>query len=98
MAIHARKLALEPDLQILRRHRRPLLRRLEQAHRSALADHVARTTRLGPWVLITESWYKWPLGREGAPLGQRTGSPLFVDLASDEMALLIEMVLDLSMN
>src|SRR5580693_1720404 len=59
MAIHARKLALEPDLQILRRHRRPLLRRLEQAHRSALADHVARTTRLGPWVLIRESWYKF---------------------------------------
>ena len=33
---------------------------------------------------------KRPLGRDGAPLGQRTGSPLFVDLASDEMALLIE--------
>jgi hypothetical protein len=41
---------------------------------------------------------KRPLGREGAPLGQRTGSPLFVDLASDEMALLIKMVVDLSMN
>src|SRR5580693_8270327 len=66
MAIHARKLALEPDLQTLRRHRRPLLRRLEQAHRSALADHVARTTRLGPWVLITESWYymaRWSVPR-----------------------------------
>src|SRR5271170_2676396 len=57
MAIHARKLALEPDLQILPRHRRPLLRCLEQAHRSALAHHVARPARLGPWVLIKESWY-----------------------------------------
>ena len=41
---------------------------------------------------------KRSLGREGAPLGQRAGSPLFVNLASDEMALLIEMVVDLSMN
>ena len=32
------------------------------------------------------------LGREGAPLGQRGGAPLFVNLAGDEMALLIEMV------
>ena len=38
------------------------------------------------------------LGREGAPLGQRGGAPLFVDLAGDEMALLIEMVVDLGMN
>ena len=37
-------------------------------------------------------------GREGAPLGQRGGAPLFVDLAGDEMALLIEMVVDLGMN
>ncbi len=41
---------------------------------------------------------KRPLGREGAPLGQRASSPLFVSSASDEMALLIEMVVDLSMN
>src|SRR5271167_3664919 len=61
MAIHARKLALEPDLQIPPRHRRPLLRCLEQAHRSALAHHVARPARLGPWVLIKESWYEWQL-------------------------------------
>src|SRR5271154_4765878 len=58
LAVHARKLALEPDLQILRRHRRSLLRRLEQAHRSALADHVHRNARIGPPVLISESWYK----------------------------------------
>jgi hypothetical protein len=38
------------------------------------------------------------LGRESAPLGQRGGAPLFVDLAGDEMALLIEMVVDLGMN
>ena len=38
------------------------------------------------------------LGREGAPLGQRGGAPLFVSLAGDEMALLIEMVVDLGMN
>ena len=38
------------------------------------------------------------LGREGAPLGQRGGAPLFVILAGDEMALLIEMVVDLGMN
>jgi putative transposase len=47
LAVHARQLALEPNLQILRRHRRPLLRRLEQAHRSALAHHVHRTARMG---------------------------------------------------
>ncbi len=38
------------------------------------------------------------LGREGAPLGQRGGAPLFVNLAGDEMALLIAMVVDLGMN
>jgi hypothetical protein len=41
---------------------------------------------------------KRPLGRESAPLGQCAGSSLFVDLASDEMALLIEVVVDLGMN
>jgi hypothetical protein len=55
--VHARQLALEPNLQILRRHRRPLLRRLEQAHRSALADHVHRTARMGLCVMISECWY-----------------------------------------
>ena len=38
------------------------------------------------------------LGREGAPLGQRGGAPLFVNLAGDEMAPLIEMVVELGMN
>jgi hypothetical protein len=41
---------------------------------------------------------KQSLSRESAPIGQRAGSPLFVDLAIDEMALLIEMVVDFSMN
>jgi hypothetical protein len=31
---------------------------LEQTHRPTLADHVARATRVGSWVLITEEWYK----------------------------------------
>ena len=35
-----------------RRHRRPLLRRLEQARRSTVADHVHRNARLGLRVLI----------------------------------------------
>src|SRR5271165_7103967 len=58
MAVHARQLAVEPSLQILRRHRQPLLRRLEQARRSALENHLHRNARLGVWVLISESWYK----------------------------------------
>ena len=41
---------------------------------------------------------KRPLGRESAPLGECAGSSLFVDLASDEMALLIEVVVDLGMK
>ena len=45
-------------LQILRRRRRPLLRGLEQARRSTLADHVHRPSQLGPWVLINEFWYQ----------------------------------------
>ena len=39
-----------------------------------------------------------PSGREGAPLGQRGGAPLFVNLAGDEMALLVEMVVDLGLS
>src|SRR5208337_703620 len=39
-----------------------------------------------------------PLGREGAPLGQCRRASLLVDLAGDEMALLIEMVVDLGVN
>jgi hypothetical protein len=33
LAVHPRELALKPRIQILRRHRRPVLRSLEQTHR-----------------------------------------------------------------
>ena len=58
LAVHARQLAFEPRLHVLRRHRRPLLLRLEQAHRPTLEDHVHRYARLALWVLIRETWYK----------------------------------------
>ena len=62
----ARKLALEPGLQIVQRHRRPLLRCMEQAHRQAMAHHVDRYPRLGLPVVISESWYKKQMGRNGS--------------------------------
>ena len=43
-------------------HPRPLLRSVEQAHRSALAHHVHRPARLGPPVLINGTWYITPSG------------------------------------
>src|SRR5438270_12292323 len=58
LAVHARQLALQPDIPVLRGHPRPLLPRLEQACRPALDDHVHRHARLGASVLISESWYK----------------------------------------
>src|SRR5271165_3319197 len=58
LGVHARQLALEPHLPELRRHRRSLLRRLEQAQKSTLARHVHRSTRLGAQVLISENWYE----------------------------------------
>src|SRR5260370_37929531 len=58
LAIHASELAVEPHLQILRRHRRSLLLRLEHAHRSALENHVHRPTAIGrPSVTHCEGWY-----------------------------------------
>src|ERR1700751_2448535 len=53
LAAHARQLAFKPHLQLLRKSRRSLLLRLEQARRSTLADHVHRIARLGTWVLIS---------------------------------------------
>jgi signal transduction histidine kinase len=47
LAIHAAELAVEPNFQILRRHRRSLLLRLEHAYRPALENHVHRAPRLG---------------------------------------------------
>ena len=47
LAVHAPELVVEPNLQILRRHRRSLLLRLEHPDRPALENHVHRTPRLG---------------------------------------------------
>src|ERR1700752_542319 len=52
LAVHAPELALQPNLQILRRHRRPLLLRLEHTHRPAVEDHVNCATRLGSRRLL----------------------------------------------
>src|SRR5262249_20901729 len=58
LAVHARQLALQPHLQLLRRSRRPLLCGMEQARRPALAHHVHRTAPMDPRVLINGIWYK----------------------------------------
>jgi hypothetical protein len=55
LAVHARELAVEPRLQILRRYPRSLLFRMESSHRSAVAHHVARPANMGSSVLIRES-------------------------------------------
>src|SRR5262245_14214747 len=47
LAIHAAELVVEPNFQVLRRHCRSLLLRLEHAHRSAVENHVHRPPRLG---------------------------------------------------
>src|SRR6516225_9983718 len=47
LAVHATELAVEPNLQILRRRRRSLLLCMEHAHQSALENHVYRPPRLG---------------------------------------------------
>ncbi len=57
LAAHARQLAVQPRPQILRRCPRPLLLRLEQAHRHALDNHVYRHPRMGLSVIINETWY-----------------------------------------
>ena len=49
------QLALEPGFQILRRHPRSLLLRLEQAYRHALENYVHRNSRMGLSVLIKET-------------------------------------------
>src|SRR5262249_59289388 len=67
LAVHASKLVVKPDLQILRRYRRPLLLRLEHAHRSALEDHVHRASRVGQRRLLNV--------RIGISLNVRNHSP-----------------------
>ena len=66
--------------------------------RNAAAARALSEQRQVVWVGRSTRRPKRRLGREGAPLGQRGGAPLFVNLAGDEMALLIEMVVDLGMN
>ena len=61
LAVHARQLAVKPHLQILRRHPRPLLLRMEPPHGSAVANYVHRTAPMGPWVNVCESWYQLTL-------------------------------------
>ena len=47
LAVPARQLVVERDLPLIRRHRRPLLRRLEPPRRPTLARHEPRITKLG---------------------------------------------------
>src|SRR5208282_1899379 len=54
----------------------PLLRGLEQARRSTLADHVHRNARLGLQVLIIETWYKSDEARAGWVKNYEVGSGL----------------------
>ncbi len=57
LAAHARQLAVQPGFQIIRRYPRPVPPSLEQAHRSAVQNHVHRATQMGPWVPIHAGWY-----------------------------------------
>jgi hypothetical protein len=45
-------------LRRLRRHHRPLLRRVEQARRSTMENHLHWDARLGTPVLISARWYE----------------------------------------
>src|SRR5256885_7425520 len=56
LAVAARQLAVKPYLQILQRHPRSLLSRMEQTRRYALENHVHRSARLGASVLVRETW------------------------------------------
>jgi DDE superfamily endonuclease len=47
LAVHAPELAVESDLQILRRYRRSLQLCLERPHRPALENHAHRSPRSG---------------------------------------------------
>ncbi|SEG71180.1 hypothetical protein SAMN04488144_1518 [Methylobacterium sp. 190mf] len=55
VAVHTRQLARQSDLQLLRRHPRLLLQRLELPHRPTIPHHVHRTAQPGSWILISES-------------------------------------------
>jgi hypothetical protein len=49
---HASELAVKPDIQILRRHRRSLPLCMEHTYRPTVEDHVHRPTRLGQHRLL----------------------------------------------
>ena len=51
------QLAVEPHLQILPEHPRPLLLCLEQTRRPAMADHVDRNSPVGKQVMLMKAWY-----------------------------------------
>src|SRR4051812_27152461 len=75
--IHARELDLQPDLRLLPRHRRSLLRRMEQAYRPALAHHVHRPPGLGQCMMISVGWYySWRNFHES---GEFTWKPMYDD-------------------
>jgi hypothetical protein len=57
LAVPPPELARQPGLCLLRRHRRPVLSRLEQPDRAALENHVHRPARLGLSVMINARWY-----------------------------------------
>src|SRR3954451_19992265 len=57
LAFSARELVVEPRVRLLPRHRRSLLRRVEQAHRPALAHHVHRPPGLGQCMMLSAGWY-----------------------------------------
>src|SRR3954470_23463050 len=56
LAVSARELVVEPRVRLLPRHRRSLLRRVEQAHRPALAHHVHRPPGLGQCMMLSAGW------------------------------------------
>src|SRR3954468_15287298 len=58
LAVSARELVVEPRVRLLPRHRRSLLRRVEQAHRPALAHHVHRPPGLGQCMRLSAGWYE----------------------------------------
>src|SRR4051812_18493068 len=68
LAVLARQLVVEPRVRLLRRHRRPLLLRVEPPHRPALDHHVHRPPRLGQCIqcmMISAGWYSSARGSAG---------------------------------
>src|SRR5436190_20732667 len=59
LAVSARELVVEPRVRLLPRYRRSLLRRVEQAHRPALAHHVHRPPRLAQCMTLSAGWYEY---------------------------------------